>query len=118
MVFAFLAAAGAGLAVTLPTPTALRLLLLLAVPAVPCAVWILQFTAEMQGELTVDGHSVTLAELDSTGRAAKIGAAYSIPHAHGAQARGYLLRRGPVHLRLARPHEALRRRRQLGRCQV
>lgn len=49
VVFAFLAAVGAGLAVTLPTPTALRLLLLLAVPAVPCAVWVLQFTAAMAG---------------------------------------------------------------------
>jgi hypothetical protein len=49
VVFAFLAAVGAGLAVTLPTPTALRLLLPLAVPAVPCAVWVLQFTAAMAG---------------------------------------------------------------------
>jgi hypothetical protein len=45
VVFAFLAAVGAGLVVTLPAPTALRLLLLLAVPAVPCTVWVLQFTA-------------------------------------------------------------------------
>ena len=52
VVFAFLAAVGAGLFVTLPTPTALRLLLLLAVPAVPCAVWVLQFTAEMAGNLS------------------------------------------------------------------
>jgi hypothetical protein len=50
VVFAFLAAVGAGLAVTLPTPTAVRLLLLLAVPAVPCAVWVLQFTAAMAGD--------------------------------------------------------------------
>ena len=49
VVFAFLAAVGAGLVVTLPTPVALRLLLLLAVPAVPCAVWVLQFTAAMAG---------------------------------------------------------------------
>ena len=49
VVFAFLAAVGAGLAVTLPTPTALRLLLILAVPAVPCAVWVLQFTAALAG---------------------------------------------------------------------
>jgi len=40
VVFAFLAAVGAGLLVTLPRPVALRLLLLLAVPAVPCAVWV------------------------------------------------------------------------------
>jgi len=49
VVLAFLAAVGAGLAVTLPAPTALRLLLLLAVPAVPCVVWLLQFTAAMAG---------------------------------------------------------------------
>ena len=49
VVAAFVAAAGAGLVVTLPTPTALRLLLLLAVPAVPCAVWVLQFTAALAG---------------------------------------------------------------------
>ena len=52
--FAFLAAVGTGLAVTLPTPTALRLLLLLAVPAVPCAVWVLQFTAAMAGDASQD----------------------------------------------------------------
>lgn len=40
VVFAFPAAVGAGLLVTLPRPVALRLLLLLAVPAVPCAVWV------------------------------------------------------------------------------
>jgi hypothetical protein len=54
VVFAFLAAVGAGLSVTLPTPTALRLLLLLAVPAVPCAVWVLQFTAAMAGNASPD----------------------------------------------------------------
>jgi hypothetical protein len=54
VVFAFLAAVGAGLVVTLPTPTALRLLLLLAVPAVPCAVWVLQFTAAMAGNASPD----------------------------------------------------------------
>jgi len=40
--------------VTLPTPVALRLLLLLAVPAVPCAVWVLQFTAAMAGNASQD----------------------------------------------------------------
>ncbi len=40
LIIAFLAAVGAGLVVTLPRPVALRLLLLLAVPAVPCAVWV------------------------------------------------------------------------------
>lgn len=54
VVFAFLAAVGAGLVVTLPTPAALRLLLLLAVPAVPCAVWVLQFTAAMAGDASQD----------------------------------------------------------------
>ena len=54
VVFAFLAAVGAGLVVTLPTPTALRLLLLMAVPAVPCAVWVLQFTAAMAGNASQD----------------------------------------------------------------
>jgi hypothetical protein len=54
VVFAFLAAVGAGLVVTLPTPTALRLLPLLAVPAVPCAVWVLQFTAAMAGNASPD----------------------------------------------------------------
>jgi hypothetical protein len=54
VVFAFLAAVGAGLVVSLPTPTALRLLLLLAVPAVPCAVWVLQFTAAMTGNASPD----------------------------------------------------------------
>ena len=49
VVLAFLAAVGAGLVVTLPAPTALRLLLLLLVPAVPAAVWVLQFTAAMAG---------------------------------------------------------------------
>jgi hypothetical protein len=54
VVFAFLAAVGAGLVVTLPTLTVLRLLLLLAVPAVPCAVWVLQFTAAMAGNASPD----------------------------------------------------------------
>jgi hypothetical protein len=54
VVFAFLAAVGAGLVVTLPTPTALRLLLLVAVPTVPCAVWVLQFTAAMTGSVSPD----------------------------------------------------------------
>jgi hypothetical protein len=47
----------------------------------------LQFTADMMGELTVDGTSVTLAALISSGRATQVGAAYSIPLAPGAQAR-------------------------------
>ncbi len=47
----------------------------------------LQFTAEMQGELSIDGTSVSLAELIASGRAARVGAAYSIPLAPGAQAR-------------------------------
>jgi hypothetical protein len=54
VVFAFLAAVGAGLVLTLPRPTALRLLLLLAVPAIPCAVWILQFAAAMTGNASQD----------------------------------------------------------------
>jgi hypothetical protein len=54
VVFAFLAAVGSGLVVTLSTPTGLRLLLLLAVPAVPCAVWVLQFTAAMAGNASPD----------------------------------------------------------------
>ena len=54
VVFAFLAAVGAGLVVTLPTPTAVRLLLLLMVPAVPCAVWVLQFTAATAGNASQD----------------------------------------------------------------
>ncbi len=45
MVVAFLAATGAGLVLTLPRPAALRLLLLLAIPAVPCAVWVLQYAS-------------------------------------------------------------------------
>ena len=47
----------------------------------------LQFTAEMQGELTVDGHSATLAALIEDGRASRVGAAYTVPLAPGAQAR-------------------------------
>jgi hypothetical protein len=47
----------------------------------------LQFTADMQGELTIDGHSTTLAALIETGRATRVGAAYSVPLAPGAQAR-------------------------------
>ena len=47
----------------------------------------LQFTAEMQGELTFDGHSTTLAALIEGGRATRVGAAYSVPLAPGAQAR-------------------------------
>jgi hypothetical protein len=58
VLFAFLAAVGAGLVVTLPTPTALRLLLLLAVPAVPCAVWVLQFTAAMAGSASQNSFPV------------------------------------------------------------
>ena len=54
VVVAFLAVVGAGLVVTLPTPTALRLLLLLAVPAVPCVVWVLQFTAALAGNASQD----------------------------------------------------------------
>jgi hypothetical protein len=45
---------GAGLVATLPAPTALRLLPLLAVPVVPCAVWVLQFTAAMAGNASQD----------------------------------------------------------------
>ena len=48
----------------------------------------LQFTADMTGELTVDGVTVPLEDLVRTGRAAKIGAAtYSVPLATGARAR-------------------------------
>ena len=47
----------------------------------------LQFTAEMQGELTVDDTSVSLAALIASGRATQVGAAYSVPLAPGAQAR-------------------------------
>jgi len=54
VVVAFLAVVGAGLVVTLPTPTALRLLLLLAVPAVPCAVWVVQCTAALAGNASQD----------------------------------------------------------------
>jgi hypothetical protein len=54
VVFAFLAAVGAGLVVTLPTPTVRRLLLLLVVPTVPCAVWVLQFTAAVAGNASQD----------------------------------------------------------------
>jgi hypothetical protein len=54
VVVAFLVAVGAGLVVTLPRPVALRLLLLLAVPAVPCAAWVLQFTAAMAGNASQD----------------------------------------------------------------
>lgn len=54
VVLAFLAAVGAGLVVTLPAPTALRLLPLLVVPAVPCTVWVLQFTAAMAGNASQD----------------------------------------------------------------
>jgi hypothetical protein len=53
-VVAFLAAVGAGLVVTLARPVALWLLLLLAVPAVPCAVWVLQFAAAMAGNASQD----------------------------------------------------------------
>jgi hypothetical protein len=53
-VVAFLAAVGAGLLVTLARPVALWLLLLLAVPAVPCAVWVLQFAAAMAGNASQD----------------------------------------------------------------
>lgn len=47
----------------------------------------LQFTAEMQGELTFDGHSTTLAALIEGGRATRVGMAYSVPLVPGAQAR-------------------------------
>ena len=47
----------------------------------------LQFTAEMQGELTIDGHSTTLAALIESGRATRVGAAFSVPLVPGAQAR-------------------------------
>jgi hypothetical protein len=49
VVVAFLAAAGAGLVVSVPKPAAFRLLLLLAIPGVPCAVWVLQFESAMAG---------------------------------------------------------------------
>ncbi len=49
VVVAFLAAVGAGLVVSLPKPVAFRLLLLLAIPAVPCTVWVLQFASAMAG---------------------------------------------------------------------
>ncbi len=47
----------------------------------------LQFTTDMQGELTVDGTSITLAALISSGRATRVGDAYTVPLAPGAQAR-------------------------------
>jgi hypothetical protein len=47
----------------------------------------LQFTAEMQGELVVDGTSVTLAALIERPRHRCVGGIYSIPLAPGAQAR-------------------------------
>ena len=47
----------------------------------------LQFTEEMQGELTVDGNSTSLASLISSGRATRVGGAYSVPLVPGAQAR-------------------------------
>ena len=49
VVLAFLAAVGAGLVLTLPRPAALRLLVLVAIPAVPAAVWVLQFTVALAG---------------------------------------------------------------------
>jgi hypothetical protein len=49
VVLGFLAAVGAGLILTLPRPVALRLLALVAIPAVPAAVWVLQFAAAMAG---------------------------------------------------------------------
>jgi hypothetical protein len=47
----------------------------------------LQFTAEMQGELTVGGESVSLAALIASGRATGAGAVFSVPLAPGAKAR-------------------------------
>ncbi len=47
----------------------------------------LQFTEDMMGELTFEGTSTTLAALISSGRATRVGAAYSVPLAPGAQAR-------------------------------
>jgi hypothetical protein len=52
VVLAFLAAVGAGLVLTLPKPVALRLLVLVAIPAVPGAVWVLQFASAMAGNTT------------------------------------------------------------------
>ncbi len=48
----------------------------------------LQFTADMTGEVSVDGAQVALEDLVRTGRATKVGAAtYAVPLAAGAKAR-------------------------------
>jgi len=48
-VLGFLAVVGVALVLTLPKAVALRLLLLLAIPAVPGAVWVIQFAAAAAG---------------------------------------------------------------------
>jgi hypothetical protein len=50
VVVAFLAAVGAGLVVSLPKPVAFTLLLLLAIPAIPCTVWVLQYASAIAGD--------------------------------------------------------------------
>jgi TonB family protein len=47
----------------------------------------LQFTAEMEGELTAEGQSASLAALIASGRAQARGGIYSVPLAPGAKAR-------------------------------
>ncbi len=47
----------------------------------------LQFTREMQGDVTLDGQRITLAELVASGRAGSDGAAHSFPLPAGARCR-------------------------------
>jgi TonB family protein len=47
----------------------------------------LQFTREMQGDVTIDGHRSTLAELAASGRASAAGSTYSFPIPAGAHCR-------------------------------
>lgn len=47
----------------------------------------LQFTREMQGEVTLDGQRITLAELVASGRAGSSGSAYTFPLPAGAHCR-------------------------------
>ena len=47
----------------------------------------LQFTREMQGEVTLEGQRITLAELVASGRAGSAGSAYSFPLPAGAHCR-------------------------------
>jgi len=47
----------------------------------------LQFTREMQGEVTLDGQRISLAELAASGRAGSAGSAYSFPLPAGAHCR-------------------------------